>query len=64
MYSAAGLGWGLCFVVRPFVATYLRMSGDFRERQLKARQEELVELWGEDVTHEIEEVGEAEEAAE
>ena len=31
MYTAAGVGWALCFAVRPFVATYLRMSADFRE---------------------------------
>lgn len=55
MYASAALGWGLCFVVRPFVGTYLRMSADFREAQIKKRQEALVEIWGEDVTEEADE---------
>lgn len=50
MYTAAGVGWGLCFVVRPFVGTYLRMSADFRESQIRKRQETLIEVWGEEVT--------------
>lgn len=55
MYTAAGVGWGLCFVVRPFVGTYLRMSADFRESQVRKRQEALIEVWGEEVTEEIDE---------
>lgn len=53
MYMSAAIGWGLCFVVRPFVGTYLRMSADFRESQIRKRQETLVEIWGEEVTEEI-----------
>lgn len=53
MYLSAAVGWGLCFVVRPFVGTYLRMSADFRESQIQKRQEALVETWGEEVTEEI-----------
>jgi hypothetical protein len=55
MYTAAGVGWGLCFVVRPFVGTYLRMSADFRESQIRKRQEALIEVWGEEVTEAIDE---------
>lgn len=55
MYTAAGVGWGLCFVVRPFVGTYLRMSADFRESQVRKRQEALIGVWGEEVTEEIDE---------
>lgn len=57
MYSAGAMGWGLCFVARPFVATYLRMTADFRESQLKRRQEQLVELWGEEVAEPPEQTG-------
>lgn len=59
MYTAAGVGWALCFAVRPFVATYLRMSADFRESQIQKRRENLVEVWGDEVTEELEDEAEA-----
>lgn len=53
MYSAAALGWGLCFAVRPFVATYLALAGEMREKRLLARQSALAALWGEEVREEV-----------
>ena len=53
MYSAAALGWGLCYAVRPFVATYLALAAELREKRLLTRQAELAELWGEEVREEI-----------
>lgn len=49
MYTSAATGWALCFVVRPFVATYLALAADYREGQIRKRQEALVEEWGEEV---------------
>jgi len=58
MYSAAGTGWLLCFIVRPFVFTYLVVSSEYQEGQLKKRQDELVEEWGEEVrTARVDEAG-------
>lgn len=62
MYASAGLGWVLCFAVRPFVATYLRMSSDFRESQIEKRREKLVEIWGEEVTEELDAEAQSDEA--
>lgn len=49
MYSAALAGWGLCYLVRPFVATYLIVSTEIKTTQLTKRQGELVEVWGDAV---------------
>ena len=49
MYCAALAGWGLCFLVRPFVSTYLIVASELKQSQLAKRQNELVELWGEAV---------------
>jgi len=49
MYCAAAAGWGLCFLVRPFVSTYLLVASELKQTQLTKRQNELVELWGEGV---------------
>jgi hypothetical protein len=49
MYCAAAAGWGLCFLVRPFVSTYLLVASELKQTQLTKRQTELVELWGEAV---------------
>jgi hypothetical protein len=49
MYSAAAAGWGLCFVVRPFVTSYLIVAAGIKDKQLKKHQNELVEEWGEAV---------------
>jgi len=59
MYAAAAAGWGLCFIVRPFVATYLRMAADYRESQTIERQEKLVEMWGDEVSEQDQEEGES-----
>ncbi len=49
MYSAAAAGWGLCFAVRPFVTSYLIVASGIKDNQLKKRQAELVEAWGDAV---------------
>ena len=49
MYSAAAAGWGLCFIVRPFVTTYLIVASEIKESQITKRQAELTEIWGEEV---------------
>jgi hypothetical protein len=49
MYTAAAAGWGLCFIVRPFVTAYLIVASEIKESQLAKRQGELVDLWGETV---------------
>lgn len=49
MYASAAVGWGLCFVTRPFVTTYLIVASEIKQGQLAKRQSELVEMWGEAV---------------
>jgi hypothetical protein len=49
MYSAAAAGWGLCFLVRPFVTSYLIVASGMKDTQIKKRQSELAEEWGEAV---------------
>jgi hypothetical protein len=49
MYSAAATGWALCFIVRPFVTSYLIVASGMKDNQLKKHQNELVEEWGEAV---------------
>jgi hypothetical protein len=49
MYTAAATGWALCFIIRPFVATYLAVAVDYREGQVKKRQNELAAEWGDEV---------------
>ncbi len=60
MYTAAATGWALCFILRPFVAAYLAVAVDYREGQIKKRQDELVAEWGEEVRDGIAESAEAE----
>lgn len=55
MYSAAVAGWGLCFMVRPFVTTYLIVASELKESHLTKRQSELVDRWGEAVRRGAEE---------
>jgi hypothetical protein len=49
MYAAAATGWALCFIIRPFVSAYLAVAVDYREGQIRKRQEALVAEWGEEV---------------
>ena len=49
MYASAATGWGLCFMVRPFVTSYLIVASGMKDKQLKKHQNELVEEWGEAV---------------
>lgn len=49
MYSAAACGWLMYFAIRPVVGSYLVVAADLKERQLRRRQTELVEDWGEEV---------------
>jgi len=49
MYASAATGWALCFIIRPFVSTYLAIAADYREGQVRKHQDALVEEWGEEV---------------
>jgi hypothetical protein len=49
MYASAATGWGLCFIVRPFVTTYLIVASEIKESQVTKRQAELTDIWGEEV---------------
>ncbi|MGP1257060.1 MAG: hypothetical protein ACTS10_21765 [Kiloniellales bacterium] len=48
-YGAAGIGWLLFMMMPPLVTTYLGISGSTRAREMRERQEELVEIWGPEV---------------
>jgi hypothetical protein len=49
MYSMAAVGWLILFASPPVVAAYLAVTSDMREKTLKARQKELIEIWGRNV---------------
>lgn len=49
MYSAAAVGWMVLFASPPVVAAYLAVTSEMREKQLKARQKELIADWGRNV---------------
>lgn len=48
-YGAAGVGWLLFMMMPPLVTTYLGISGSTRAKEMRERQEELVEIWGPEV---------------
>lgn len=54
-YGGAGAGWLIYLVIPPFVATYYALLTQARLRQLRRRQQQLIEAWGEEVAagHEI-----------
>lgn len=49
MYSAAAVGWMILFGTPPFVASYLAVTSELREKTLKARQKEIIAEWGRNV---------------
>ena len=42
MYSAAAVGWIVLFAAPPVVAAYLAVTSEMRDKQLKARQKDLI----------------------
>ncbi len=51
MYSAAAVGWIILFLTPPVVASYLTVTFEMKETRYKARQKELVEIWGRNVRY-------------
>lgn len=49
MYSSAAVGWAILFAAPPVVASYLAVTSDMKEKNLKARQKELIANWGRNV---------------
>ncbi len=49
MYSAAAVGWAILFAAPPVVASYLAVTSEMKEKNLKARQKELIDNWGRNV---------------
>ena len=48
-YGAAGVGWLLFMMMPPLVTTYLGISGSSRAKEMRERQEELIDIWGPEV---------------
>lgn len=53
MYIAAAMGWLIDWAVSGLVANLLYQRGLARQRAIQARQKQLVERWGEEVTGSI-----------
>ena len=49
-YVAAGLGWTIFLGLPPILRQYYQVATDLRVKQLKKRQDELEDLWGEAVS--------------
>lgn len=49
-FGAAGVGWAIFISIPPLVATYYAIVTQHRVVQLRRRQKQLVEAWGEEVT--------------
>jgi len=54
-YTAAALGWGIFLGLPPLLRQYYNVATDTRIKQLRKRQEELREQWGDQVTGEEQE---------
>jgi hypothetical protein len=50
MYGGAAIGWALFLAMPTLARTIVDVRADQMQRQLKARAEELVQEWGEEVT--------------
>ncbi|HVM81302.1 MAG TPA: hypothetical protein VMU06_19935 [Stellaceae bacterium] len=50
MYGGAAVGWALFLAMPTLARTIVDVRADQMQRQLKARAEELVQEWGEEVT--------------
>ena len=57
MYSAAGFGWMIYLSLPPVVVALLQVMAQRRADQCRELQKDLIEEWGEDVTHPEEEMG-------
>ena len=49
MSSAAAVGWIVLFAAPPVVAAYVAVTSEMRDKQLKARQKNLISHWGRNV---------------
>lgn len=49
-FGAAGVGWALFISLPPLVASYYNLVTQRRIQQLRKRQKQLIESWGEEVT--------------
>ncbi len=49
MYGAAGFGWMMFIVVPPLITSFLSVLAQKKVSQLRAKQRELIEEWGESV---------------
>ncbi|MEX2631074.1 MAG: hypothetical protein WD341_14150 [Tistlia sp.] len=48
--GAAGVGWAIFISLPPLVGSYYGLISQRRVHQLRKRQKQLIEAWGEDVT--------------
>lgn len=53
IYSAAGVGWIIDWALSGIVATLMQQRGAMRLKEIKARQDALVERWGPEVTGDL-----------
>lgn len=51
-YTGAALGWGIFLGLPPLLRRYYQVATDTRIKQLHKRQEELRDLWGDEVAGE------------
>ena len=49
-YGAAAVGWGIFVSLPPMVTSYYALVTQHRIQQLRKRQKQLIEEWGDDVT--------------
>lgn len=49
-FGSAGVGWAIFVSLPPLVASYYALVSQRRVQQLRRRQKQLIEAWGEDVT--------------
>jgi hypothetical protein len=48
-FGAAGVGWAIFISLPPLVTSYFGLISQHRLQQLRKRQKQLIEAWGEDV---------------
>lgn len=48
-YGASGVGWVIFIGISPLVASYYQVASDARLRNLKQKQQGLIEAWGEEI---------------
>ena len=62
MYGAAGLGWSLYYGIPPAVAGWITLRAESRIARRTAEQQELVALWGSEVSGIVDDAKEAKDA--